>query len=1089
MLLMTRLGFVPALPAILVSFAALAAEQSRPELRLIPSPRQVTQTQGTFPFTAQTTIRLGQPDDEQDRFAAGQLIEEAAKDFQLNLRIAEPAASQPAILIGRVENKVIAEALVRHGVELPRQFNVPYRDQIAPQAYALAVSSNGIVLAGGGAAGVFYGCQTLKQLLRANARGAALPGCRIVDWPSLAYRCWQDDISRGPIPTLEFLKRQVVTLSEFKLNALTLYTENVFKNPRHPKIAPADGLTAEEVRELCAYARKHHVEVLGNHQAFGHYEKTLRLPEYAHLRENDHVLTPAKEETYRFLTEILDVIAPAYESPLFVINCDETFGLGEGPSKDMVRELGLGGVYASHIQRLHKILQPHGKTPLMWGDIALNHRDIVPRLPKDLIVLSWGYGARPAFDDAIRPFTEMGFRFWVCPGVSSWVWIWPDHRTATINIANYVRDGERHGAMGMLNTTWGDDGEQFFNYTWHPQIWAAEVSWLPARPPGGAPDMATAGAKLDPEWLKAAESERERRLAVFDRAFPSVFFGLGDDTASQAIWKLDRVRTQRLAGGLLDRAFWQDPLQLPQSAPARLQAQADQLCQEAADTRSAFIAARQNARFNADALDFAAFAARRVAFLGLRTKARLAIATAWDKSAGQKDQAVAALRGPVHSELLALLNEAQQLRAEYARLWPLENRPLWLETVLGRYDGLIRRLDGTVNEVTKAAAALEKESVWPDSAHLCLDFPSTTGRSTAAAPAAADPKTSAADWHWRKATHRLPIVWDTGKTARTEAPLELVVPPSALLQSPAARFSFAMTELCPEGRQEVVPAQFEALTNGSLRLTAILAGTTQPAQQRRFFLYAGPLADLPAASIPGAVSVKVDGQGGFWVENDRYRARIMPEGAHVYAFHVKAADDLDVTAAGETDWRGFSDIGSDGRKAACQLSLESAGPVLARIRCTSKSGLEKVLNFWAGCGWYEVVLEQAVPYYWDFDDLSVMNSQNATPGKALFSDGRSFPLPKPGQLSLAQPGTVWGLKRRSDALTLALITPGAPGMHRVGPGDGMGGVGVEGSGDAWHFVTLCDVVPGDPAAVCNALAATLDLRNQPKVTIRPAQAR
>ena len=165
------------------------------------------------------------------------------------------------------------------------------------------------------------------------------------------------------------------------------------------------------------------------------------------------------------------------------------------------------------------------------------------------------------------------------------------------------------------------------------------------------------------------------------------------------------------------------------------------------------------------------------------------------------------------------------------------------------------------------------------------------------------------------------------------------------------------------------------------------------------------------------------------------------------------------------------------------------GPVLARIRCTSKSGLEKVLNFWAGTGWYEAVLEQAVPYYWDFDGLSVMSSQSATPGKALFSDRQSLPLPQPGQLSLARPGTTWGLKRRGDALTLALITPGSPGMHRVGPGDGMGGVGIEGSGDAWHFVTLCDVVPGDPAAVCNALAATLDLRNQPKVTIRPAQAR
>ena len=83
--------------------------------------------------------------------------------------------------------------------------------------------------------------QTLKQLIRANATGHAIPACSITDWPMLRYRGWQDDISRGPIPTMDFLKREIRTMSEVKENFFTLYTEHVFKLKKHPEIAPDDG--------------------------------------------------------------------------------------------------------------------------------------------------------------------------------------------------------------------------------------------------------------------------------------------------------------------------------------------------------------------------------------------------------------------------------------------------------------------------------------------------------------------------------------------------------------------------------------------------------------------------------------------------------------------------------------------------------------------------------------------------------------------------------------------------------------------------------------------------------------------------------
>jgi hexosaminidase len=65
----------------------------------------------------------------------------------------------------------------------------------------------------------------------------------------------------------------------------------------------------------------------------------------------------------------------------------------------------------------------------------------------------------------------------VAPGVSCWRNVYPDLNTAKINIFNFVRDGYKHKASGVLNTTWDDDGFNLFQNNWHGLAWGAEVSW------------------------------------------------------------------------------------------------------------------------------------------------------------------------------------------------------------------------------------------------------------------------------------------------------------------------------------------------------------------------------------------------------------------------------------------------------------------------------------------------------------------------------------------------------------------------------------------------------------------------------------
>ena len=92
-------------------------------------------------------------------------------------------------------------------------------------------------------------------------------------------------------------------------------------------------------------------------------------------------------------------------------------------------------------------------------------------------MLIWGYDARASFDSQILPFAKSGYEFFVCPGVSDWNRILPDFGVAVTNIHNFVRDGIKHGAIGMINTDWEDDAEALKAVKWHADAWAAECAW------------------------------------------------------------------------------------------------------------------------------------------------------------------------------------------------------------------------------------------------------------------------------------------------------------------------------------------------------------------------------------------------------------------------------------------------------------------------------------------------------------------------------------------------------------------------------------------------------------------------------------
>jgi hypothetical protein len=129
---------------------------------------------------------------------------------------------------------------------------------------------------------------------------------------------------------------------------------------------------------------------------------------------------------------------PAFTSTTFNVDCDETYDLGQGASKALADEIGVGRVYLNHILRVRELAARYRRRIQVWGDILLHHPELIGELPDDVVLLDWHY--HPAGEyPTVKVFAEAGRRFWVCPGVGSWNSIFPRLYGANVNIRNLGR--------------------------------------------------------------------------------------------------------------------------------------------------------------------------------------------------------------------------------------------------------------------------------------------------------------------------------------------------------------------------------------------------------------------------------------------------------------------------------------------------------------------------------------------------------------------------------------------------------------------------------------------------------------------------
>ncbi|GAA0580148.1 beta-N-acetylhexosaminidase [Paractinoplanes ferrugineus] len=301
----------------------------------------------------------------------------------------------------------------------PATVTLALDDGLEPEGFRLRVTSHGATVAGGAAAGVFYGCQALLQLLppaiyrRAPVAGQrwAIPAVEITDAPRFGWRGVMLDVARHFLPKADVL-RFLDLMAMHRLNVLHLHLTDdqgwrleIRRYPRLTEVgawrresqvgatpdAPGDGrphggyYTQDDIREIVAYAAERFITVVPEIESPGHVQAALAaypelgvtgapLEVFTRWGINPNVLN-AEESTVDFFTGVLDEVLELFPSRWIGVGGDECprdQWRADPRTRQRMAELGLGreeDLQAWFIRRLDDHLTAAGRRLFGWDEI------------------------------------------------------------------------------------------------------------------------------------------------------------------------------------------------------------------------------------------------------------------------------------------------------------------------------------------------------------------------------------------------------------------------------------------------------------------------------------------------------------------------------------------------------------------------------------------------------------------------------------------------------------------------------------------------------------------------------------------------
>lgn len=328
---------------------------------LIPKPVSVTPDEGTFELTAESQIYVDPSNDEV--LAIGHYLADQIKSetgFEIAVITGEDTAPQESITL-----------------------NVGGADSaLGEEGYQLTVSQHGVEIAAPQAAGIFYGVQTLLQILPVKTGPWEIPCGTIRDHPRFGWRGAMLDVARHFFG-VEDIKHYIDLLASYKINVLHLHLTDDqgwrIEIKSWPNLTEHGGSTAingdpggfytqEQYAEIVAYAQSRYITIVPEIDLPGHTNAALssypelncdgKAPElYTGMEVGFSSLCIDKEITYQFVDDVIRELATITPGPYLHIGGDEARST---PKDD----------YVYFIERIEPIVTKYGKQMVGWEEIV-----------------------------------------------------------------------------------------------------------------------------------------------------------------------------------------------------------------------------------------------------------------------------------------------------------------------------------------------------------------------------------------------------------------------------------------------------------------------------------------------------------------------------------------------------------------------------------------------------------------------------------------------------------------------------------------------------------------------------------------------
>lgn len=375
----------------------------------------------------------------------------------------------------------------------------------SPEGYVLEVTLQGVTVQSRSKVGLFYGCQTLEQLLEDSRQfDLEIPTLKITDYPDIGYRAVHLD-TKHHLDRTEYYYRLIDKLSRYKVNAIIWELEDKLRYTRRPEVGAPNAISKQEMRAICRYANERNINISPLVQGLGHASFILKHHwEFRESELSDWEFCPVNPTTYEVLFDLYqDAMEAMPESKYLHVGGDEISAIG---IDERCKATGKTS-FELQMEWLKKVCDfavAHGKTPVFWDDMPLKyanlwwllHRNVpdeevkknwnttkldqaIELFPKECIYMRWHYE-----DPTILPhrmllnwYHKKGLKVMGATAASTGETPFMPRNGSR---AQYIRDFcslvVKNQLNGILATAW-DDGSPHLETVTRGFIALGEYSW------------------------------------------------------------------------------------------------------------------------------------------------------------------------------------------------------------------------------------------------------------------------------------------------------------------------------------------------------------------------------------------------------------------------------------------------------------------------------------------------------------------------------------------------------------------------------------------------------------------------------------